>query len=240
MIDIHCHILHELDDGAEDLNESIEMARIAYENGIRHVFATPHFTSAQYQHREIIIDRVSLLQTALAEANIPIQLHAGHEVRIESVPFVMEHCSQHNFCTLGSPNNDTSKTYVLIEQRWQDYEVETPALFKWLLTQQIQPIIAHPERHYFFRKQPELLEDLIRLGAWTQVSADSLVGNNSDDVRNFCRWLLEHDHVHTIATDAHNIRRKPNLSEGFQVIEEWSDKKRVQTIQERIKTIIEH
>jgi protein-tyrosine phosphatase len=153
MIDIHCHILYGIDDGAQDLQESIEMARLASKDGIRHLFATPHF--------------------------------------------------------------------------------------KWFIQRGTRPIIPHPERHYFFRKQPELLTRLIDEGCWTQVSVDSLLGKNSDDAMDFAHRLIDDDLVHILATDAHNLHRKPNLSDGFRMVTERSGSQKAKEIHSRAQQILE-
>ena len=107
---------------------------------------------------------------------------------------------------------------MLLEQRWTEYDVETPEIVAWLLARGITPIIPHPERHIFFRNQPELLTQLVEAGAWTQVSVDSLLGNNNQDALEFANRLIDANQVHTLATDAHNINRKPSLAIGYDYI----------------------
>ncbi|MDF2725093.1 MAG: hypothetical protein K0Q59_4768 [Paenibacillus sp.] len=233
MIDIHCHILSGIDDGAKSVEESVEMARLAYEDGIRHIIATPHFTSTLLTYRDIVAVKMKQLQSLLNEQKIGITLHPGHEVRLESASFIERHIEERSFFYLGAPEN-----FILFEQRWSDYDPAVVDLVQLFVGKGIIPIIPHPERHDYFRKQPELLTQLVEAGAWTQVSVDSMLGKNNEAARDFAFQLFDQDIVHTIATDAHNTNRKPNLSEGYRLIAERYGQTRVQQISERIQRII--
>lgn len=233
MIDIHCHILPGIDDGAQDMKESIEMARIAYDDGIRHIIATPHFSADHYTHRRRVRDKVNELQNQLHLHNIGITVHAGHEVRLENPAFIEEHTRNESYFYLGAASK-----FILLEQVWEGYCEETPKIVESFMKRGIRPIIPHPERHFFFRDRPQLLIDLIRQGCFTQVSVDSLLGKNSNDALTFSHWLIEQDYLHVIATDAHNVRRKPNLSEGFRIVAEIAGDQRTDEIRLRLQQII--
>lgn len=232
MIDIHCHILWGLDDGAEDLAEAVEMARIAYADGVRCIVATPHFTNDWLNVRDDVEPKVKELQRTLDEAGIPVTVRAGNEVRLESEAFVIGHAEREQFGYL-----DAEKKFVLLEQRWAGYEPASPRLVEWFKARGTTPIIAHPERHAFFRDDPSLLAALLELGAWTQVSVDSLLGKNGDEAKTFAVKLLHDDRLHTLATDAHNVRRKPNLAEGFRWIAEHAGAAKADAIAARMARI---
>ncbi|MBB6633028.1 tyrosine-protein phosphatase [Cohnella thailandensis] len=234
MIDIHCHILPGVDDGSRDLEESAAMARIAYEDGIRDIIVTPHFnevylTMADRVHREL-----EQLQKELDRQGIGIRLHPGNEVRVESKDFFDGHHRSGAFSRLG-----WGGTHVLVEQRWKGYDPDTPEIVERLLDAGITPILAHPERHYFFRENSEDLLRLIELGMWTQVSADSIVGNFGPEAQSFGRKLIQAGHAHTIATDAHNVERKPNLSAGLVVFEEIAGKQARLELEARMRSIVD-
>ncbi|NOU96224.1 hypothetical protein GC093_23820 [Paenibacillus sp. LMG 31456] len=233
MIDIHCHILHGIDDGPQDIKESVEMAQIAYNDGIRHIIATPHFSANHYSHRGLVRDKVNELQNQLHIHNIGITIHTGNEVRLESPAFIEEHSRDENFFYLGAASQ-----FILLEQVWEGYCEETPKIVKSFMKRGITPIIPHPERHFFFRDNPQLLIDLINQGCLTQVTVDSLLGKNSEETMTFSHWLIEQNYVHVIATDAHNVRRKPNLSEGFRIVTEIAGNQRTDDIHRRLEQII--
>jgi protein-tyrosine phosphatase len=233
MIDIHCHILSGLDDGAQDIRESVAMARIAYQDGIRHIIATPHFNASYFNHRELVLNKVRQLQRELDRLRIRITVSPGNEVRLESADFIYEHAKKDHFCYLGP-----SDKYILLEQRWTEYSKETLTIVRWFLGRGTTPIIPHPERHTFFRSDPQLLVNLIDAGAWTQVSVDSLLGRNSEDAKAFAEWLVNNGHAHTLATDAHNIRRKPNLSAGIAIVRKLAGEQAAKRILERMDGIV--
>ena len=99
-------------------------------------------------------------------------------------------------------------------------------------------IIPHPERHFFFRENPELLDELIALGAWTQISVDSLIGKNGAEAENFALQLLSRGSIHTLATDAHNTKRRPNLSLGYAIVEQRAGISAADAIRSRMLTIV--
>lgn len=233
MIDIHCHILHGIDDGADSMAESVAMARVAYEDGIRDIIATPHFSSSYHNGRSIVRRKVNELQRTLDREGIAVMIHPGNEVRLESKSSFIREAENGEFCYL-----DEAERFILLEQRWAEYEPETPDVVAWLLARGTTPIVPHPERHYFLRDEPALVEALIAAGAWMQVSADSLIGKNGPEAQRFADWLVDRDYAHTLATDAHNVNRKPNLSAGFRYVRERAGEARAEQIIRRMNAIL--
>ncbi|WP_248929727.1 tyrosine-protein phosphatase [Paenibacillus hamazuiensis] len=233
MIDIHCHILHGIDDGAQDLNEALAMARIAYDDGVRHIVATPHYKTGYISHKALVDERIRELQAALDEAAVGITIRRGNELCLESADFFHEHYRLQNFHYLAG-----GSSFLLIEQPWKGYCPDSLDIVEYLVRQGVTPIIPHPERHGFFRDNPVLLTALLEAGAWTQVTVDSLLGKNNEDAKTFAFRLLDRGEVHTIATDAHNVGRKPNLSEGFRIIEAHQGKAAADAILGRMKQVI--
>ncbi|GIP34761.1 tyrosine-protein phosphatase [Paenibacillus sp. J2TS4] len=233
MIDIHCHILDGVDDGASDLRESIAMAKVAHEDGVRHIVATPHFNTVYHVPKSITYHKVRQLQDALQEAGIPLTVSCGHEVTLKDAEQFYKQTENNEYFHLNE-----EKTFLLLEQPWAGYMPDSLEVIDYLIANGVTPIIPHPERHVFFREEPKLLTGLIERGAWTQVSADSLAGRNNEDARRLALWLLENDLVHTLGSDAHNIRRKPNLGEGYQIIVEHAGEARQHEIIQRMALII--
>ncbi len=233
MIDIHCHILPGVDDGARDIDESIAMARRSVENGVTHIIATPHFNSSYLVDRPLVIERVRDVQAALDRENIPLTILPGNEVRIESIAFVKENAEQRRFCYLGN-----AEKFILLEQKWSGYNEGSIDLLEWFKERGVTIIVPHPERHFFFRDNPDQLLKLLDAGAWTQVSVDSLLGKNSPEAQTFAEWLLENDRVHTLATDAHNTNRKPNLAAGVAIVKQFAGERRAEEILRRMGRIL--
>ncbi|GIP41060.1 tyrosine protein phosphatase [Paenibacillus sp. J31TS4] len=233
MIDIHCHILPGIDDGAGDLEEALAMARISYEDGVRHIIATPHYNSVYAPDAAFVRASVEQLQQALDEAAIGITLHAGQEVQLAGAAELTQIIENQSVQLLGPTGS-----FVLLEEPWSGYHPDSEKAVRYLTGLGITPIIPHPERHAFFRDEPELLTNLISLGAWTQVSADSLAGNYNKEAQAFAEWLVDQDLAFTLATDAHNIKRKPNLSAGYRIVAERVGEERTEAIRERMRRIV--
>ncbi|WP_199622310.1 tyrosine-protein phosphatase [Paenibacillus alkalitolerans] len=233
MIDIHCHILPGVDDGAIDMAMAVGMARLAHEDGIRTIVATPHFNSVFLVESGTVRAKVSELQAELDRLNIPLAILPGNELRLERPQFIYEALKEKRFCYLAD-----NPGYVLMEQSWEGYNEETPDVVERLRAQGTTVILPHPERHIFFRQQPELLEELLGIGVWTQVSVDSLIGNNGAEAEAFALSLVDQGQAHTLATDAHNLRRKPNLSLGYKLVEERAGADAAKQIRDRMELIV--
>lgn len=232
MIDIHCHILSGMDDGASDLQESVAMAKQAYKDGIRHIIATPHFCRSFMVKPNIQKSKIKELKQVLKKEGIPITITPGNEVRLESADYIYEHEAAGNFLYL-----DREKRFILLEQRWSAYQPQTEEVCRWFLARGTTPIIPHPERHAFFRNQPELLYRLMELGVWTQVTVDSLLGKNGVEAAEFSRHMLRNQQVHVLATDAHNTKRKPNLSKGIRFVRKFVGENGANAILQRLELI---
>lgn len=210
MIDIHCHILPAVDDGAASIEESLAMARLAVEDGILSVLATPHTLNGISRNTvSHILSDISQLQDALAADGIPLKIYPGSEVHL-----VKDMCLKirnGEICTL----NNNGK-YVLIELPYQSVPDGIKQEIFDLKLNGITPIIAHPERNAVIQNNPHMLHELIHMGALSQVTAMSIVGDFGPETRASARGLLECRLTHLIASDAHSPgSRPPRLSRAL-------------------------
>lgn len=207
MIDIHCHILHNIDDGPEDIQESIKMAKIAYLDGITEIVATPHIKDALIPS-EIIKDRIDKLQKLLLIENVPVKIISGADVSSSISPSYLQ-----NYTINGSK-------YILFEFPHTHLPVNAKGLIFNANLKGLHPIITHPERNPSVIKNPDLIAELADSNAYIQITAGSLSGDFGSEVKQCAINLLKMGIVHFIATDAHSISwRKPILSEGLKVAE---------------------
>lgn len=213
MIDIHCHILPGLDDGAETMNDSIAMAKLAVRNGIHQVVATPHHKTSKYDNsKATVVERVKELNLTLQKLQIPLEVLLGQEVRVYGD--LIEDYINDQIVTVNLHN------YVLIEFPSNHVPSYTERLFYNMQMNGLTPIIAHPERNSQIVEQPDKLFHLIEKGALSQVTASSLTGDFGKKIQKFSFQLIEANLTHFIATDAHNITTRPfNLAEAYDVIE---------------------
>jgi protein-tyrosine phosphatase len=203
MIDLHCHILPGLDDGAGSLEVAVEMARLAAEEGIEIIVATPHlFRGGASRDFDLIREKREELQATLASQGVPVEIKSGAEVHISHnlVDEVRQHKSQ--LVLNGS-------SYMFVEFPTDHIYRGVRELFFELMNEGVTPIIAHPERNSVFEQSPELLFDLVSQGALVQANAGSFTGKYGRRASETALRLLEWHLVHFIASDGHNADSLP-------------------------------
>jgi protein-tyrosine phosphatase len=212
MIDLHCHILWGVDDGAQTLDEALALARHAVEDGIVACVLTPHVHPGRYENtRRQLEPQVEAFRLALAEANIPLKVKLGGEVRLsmESLELLLDG----DVPFLGEVDG---YRIMLLEFPHQSIPVGSLQFVDKLLQMKIRPLIAHPERNKSIMAEPDRLLPYLDRGCGLQLTAGSLVGRFGEVSREIARRMLENAWVEVIATDTHNLRhRPPQLKEGF-------------------------
>jgi len=215
MIDLHCHLLPGLDDGAQSLEEALEMVKIAQRDGIRTIVATPHLFRSYFPHQDlgIIEEKRRELAQALSKENIPVEILAGAEVHI-SHNLIEEIKRNRNHLVLNQ------SSYMFVEFPADHVFSGTKKLFFELLSEGIIPIITHPERNSVFIRSPLLLYELIEMGSLAQANSGSFNGLYGRKIEESVFRLLEWNLIHFISSDGHNSRsRGPKLSEAVQQAE---------------------
>ncbi|SEM93610.1 tyrosine-protein phosphatase [Lihuaxuella thermophila] len=212
MIDLHCHILPGLDDGAQTMVEALEMARIAVADGITDIVATPHTHDGIYKNlSKEVLKAVDEFQSVLDRKGIPLRVHPGAEVHIH-VEF-LRNIFSFNVLTVNQCR------YVLLELPVQTIPRFTEKLIYELLENGLVPMIAHPERNAVIRENFDLLADWIREGAIAQLTAGSLMGWMGERTKAVAEYMVKHRLVQVIASDAHNtVRRRPELKTAYELI----------------------
>jgi protein-tyrosine phosphatase len=211
-IDIHCHLLPGLDDGARSWDEAVEMARIAQAEGTSVIFATPH-QLGPYRHieGEQIRQRTTQLQQLLCQRGISIQVFPGAEVRPDEL--LLREMLRGNVVTLAD-----QRCHILLEL---PRATATPDCFVETLLQLQRGgtvgVLASPERHPELQKRPEQIRSLVTQGCLMQVTAGSLLGDFGPTARRTCEWMLCQHLAHFLATDSRGSRaRRPLLRRAFQ------------------------
>jgi protein-tyrosine phosphatase len=235
MLDLHCHILPEVDDGAASVDEALAMARFCVRDGITHIVATPHCHRHCRLLRSDILPHVARLNGALAAANISLLVLPGSEVQVTDTTTYRCEFEHGLYCHLGD-----NPTFTLLEFSWkpEKYPPDAAELIAWLRERGTTPIIAHPERHVFFTDDPGRLHELVEAGAWLQVTVDSLLGNHGLAPRLSGDLLLRAYSDAVLATDAHNLRRCSGLSAGYTWVGERFGPERVEQLRERANRVL--
>ncbi|MDX8151053.1 CpsB/CapC family capsule biosynthesis tyrosine phosphatase [Patulibacter brassicae] len=219
MIDLHCHILPGIDDGPEELVESLEMARRHVAAGVDTVIATPHVSWDHRNTAEGIAEATARLQRALDVEQIPLRVLAGAEVALTRA-VELPHEELQALTLGGGP-------WLLLEAPIALDAPGTDALVEVVRDHGVEVLLAHPERCASFHSDPELLARLVDAGCTAQVTAGALVGSFGRTVQALARRFVEQGHVHVVASDAHDPeRRAPGLLEplvagGYGELAQW-------------------
>jgi protein-tyrosine phosphatase len=213
MIDIHSHILPCVDDGAQNIEDALELLQLAQDDGVTTQFLTPHMRSTNYINEpDILYGRFREFSDLVASKNFKIKLHLSAEVRVG--PEVMPLVQRDDFPWLGSWEG---KKAFLLEMPHGQVPVGTINLIKWLIERDIMPVIAHPERNREFQQNIKLLQEFISTGCIVQITASSLSGKFGDKSESAAVYLLENNMVTFMATDSHNsFYRPPDLGLGYE------------------------
>jgi|SRR5690625_945198 len=212
MIDIHCHILPGIDDGAQTEADSIRMAKAAVEEGIHTIIATPHHKNGQFDNnRTSIIQYTEILNHLLVNEGIPLTVVPGQETRINGD--MIQDLQDGELL----PLNDTK--YVFVEFSSGHVPHFSKPLMYDIQVAGYTPIIVHPERNRELIENPAKLYEFVRNGALTQVTAGSVIGKFGKNIRKFTHQLIDHSLTHFIASDAHNTTSRAFwLNDAYQEV----------------------
>ncbi|QHE88552.1 tyrosine-protein phosphatase [Hydrogenophaga sp. BPS33] len=212
MIDLHCHILPGIDDGSKSLEQSLEMARIAVDDGIHTLACTPHIYPGMYMNDGPGIERArDALQAQLDEHGIALKLVVGADVHL--VPGLVEGLRSGRVPTLNRSR------YFLLEPSHTTPPPRLEASVLQLISAGYTPIVTHPERLSWVESHYPVFQRLIAQGAWMQVTAGALTGVFGSRARYWGERFIGEGHTHLLATDAHSTgRRLPRLTPALAVV----------------------
>ncbi|PCJ49799.1 MAG: capsular biosynthesis protein [Gammaproteobacteria bacterium] len=205
MFDLHCHFLPGIDDGAKDISESLDLACYAVKSGITHAILTPHIHQGRFHNDRLsIYESFKVFQQALLDNQIPLKVGFAAEVRIDHE--IIDWVEQGIIPFLGRKQE---QDVMLLELPHSHIPAGTENMVKWLLSKNIVPIIAHPERNKEIMKEPRKILPLYNLGCLFQLTAGAVAGNFGDVSRSTAEDLLKNGLVHILASDAHNLKHRP-------------------------------
>jgi protein-tyrosine phosphatase len=212
LIDIHSHILHNLDDGPRNMEQSLELALLAVQEGISTIVATPHHNNGSFINAaDTVIGAVSLFQDQLIKNHIPLTVYHGQEIR--AYPQIIDDYYANTLLTLGG------SSYMLIEFPSSKLPERIEETFHELSILNIIPIIAHPERNKEIADQPDKLLSLVENGALSQVTSHSINGKFGSSIQSLCMELCSRNLVHFIASDVHDAIHRPfQLQQAYETL----------------------
>jgi protein-tyrosine phosphatase len=199
MVDVHCHILPGLDDGARDMQESLAMAQAAIEEGVTHIVATPHSSSEYAFHYSRVRQLRDQLQRLVGN-RLALATGCDFHINLENLDALKVEAPR--FCI-------NQRNYLLVE--FSEFSIP-PTMNHTLHDMQLmglRPVITHPERNAILQGQPGRLAAWVQIGCFVQVTAGALTGAFGEQSRDDAmRWIGE-GLVHIVASDAHNMRWRP-------------------------------
>ena len=215
MVDLHCHILPGIDDGAQTIEDSLAMARDAIQDGITCVVATPH-ASTEY--------RFDYAKVRAAREELQSRLDG----RLAIATGCDFHLNPENLLALKNdpaPYCINQKDYLLVEFNEFSIPQSMDQTLHELHLMGLRPIITHPERNAILRAQPERLLGWVRLGCYVQVTAGSLVGVFGPGAQEDAWTWIDQGLVHFVSSDGHNTARRPvKLGFAYDAIAKERDK----------------
>ena len=214
MVDIHSHILAEIDDGSKDIEMAINMLKKAAKSGTTDIIATPHFMRGRFEvEYNEVLKKVEELKEISRENNIDINIYSGQEIYYNKN--MLEY---YNDNMIGTINNTK---YMLIELNMLEFDIdEVINTIYELQIRGITPIIAHPERYKPFIKKPSMINTFIKEGMLFQVNAGSITGAFGKDVKKTANKYLENNIYSFIGSDAHrDIGRDTDIKEALDILE---------------------
>lgn len=197
MIDLHCHILPELDDGSQSIRQSLEMARMALDCGVTTIVATPHCIDDRTQE---VMEALSELRLALREYELPLKLLPGME--IFGTADTARLLKEGKLLTLGSSN------YPLIEFAFESSGIEETQILQSVIDAGYRPLVAHPERYAYIQRDPELVNRWKKMGCLFQVNRGSLLGRFGSRAQEMSLALVDRGFATVVASDAHSHRMR--------------------------------
>ena len=207
MIDLHSHILPELDDGSQSLEESLAMARMAVQSGVTVMVATPHCMDDRAQQ---VYAAWRLLREALRDTEILLKLYLGMEI-FGTADTVRLLRAGRLFPLNGSQ-------YPLIEFSFRSTGEEETQILYQVLRAGYRPLVAHPERYGYVRENPELINLWTKMGCLLQINRGSLLGRFGPGAQRMAAELVERGFVTAVATDAHSPRVRTPWMKDIQTL----------------------
>jgi protein-tyrosine phosphatase len=203
VIDIHCHILPEVDDGPKSWDVAQEMCRIAAADGIDHIVATPHANERYHYDREYLTGLIAHLRQLVGDSP-RLSLGCDFHFSYENLQDVLARPAYYTV---------NGGAYLLVELSNYSIPTQINDCFTMLAEKGITPVITHPERNPILQQTPQHILQWVEQGCAIQLTASALTGSWGERAGRASKWLLEHDAVHLLASDAHDTKhRLPLLS----------------------------
>lgn len=202
MIDLHCHLLPDIDDGARSLEMSLAMARLATEDGITVTACTPHIMPGVYNNdADGIRGHIERLQASLDAAGIALRLVIGADIHVD--PGLVDGLRKGRLPTLNGSR------YFLLEPPHHVAPPRLEDLVFNLMTAGYVPVLTHPERLSWIEEHYDMIVRIARAGCLQQLTAASVTGRFGRRITYWCDRMFDEGLVSLLASDGHNTSSRP-------------------------------
>lgn len=216
MTDLHCHILPNVDDGADSMEIALNMAQMAWDSGVGTIVATPHCNLPGEVRKNYVSDnlvrRYVEFQRVLKQRSIPLRVVSGGEVYwSEEVPALLQK---------GLLPTIADSRYLLIEFAFNISAGEIDCALNELSKQGVIPVVAHPERYSAVQRSPEIIVPWFEKGYVIQLNKGTILGKMGRNSEHTADIILRHGLAHVVASDAHSASyRTPYMKEIYSYLE---------------------
>lgn len=213
-LDIHSHILYGVDDGSKSLEMSMEMIDMAYQEGIRVQYATPHFSLDKHAQasKERIERHFEILKAEVSKKYPDYQLYLGSELYYE--PGMLEALKNGEALTMAGSR------YVLVEFSFGGHYSDLLQGMKELVSARYKPILAHVERYSCLRGNTERMDELKNMGVLFQLNTENFEKSIFSDSYRYAMKIIKAGYIDFLATDAHNKdKRAPRMKKAMGIVE---------------------
>lgn len=205
--DIHSHILAGIDDGSPDIETSLQLVRGLHEMGVRKTIATPHIIADIYRNTpETIGKALAELQAAVKAEGINIEIGAAAEYMLDDY-FLRLLSEDEKLLTIH-------KNIILTEQSYASPSGNLNEIAFEIMKKGYRPIMAHPERYFYYHEDYQEYTHLKDMGFLLQVNVLSLTGHYGKQVAKAARFIFDHDLADLVGTDMHHVRHLSTLQKA--------------------------
>lgn len=214
IVDIHSHMLYGVDDGSKDIQESVNMLKMSYEDGIKDIILTPHYERHKNHYTyEQLMEHFEELKRKIASIYPEMNLYLGNEILYENG--IVDDLKQEKIQTMNKTR------YILVEYSPVVSYEEMYQSFRKLTQARYIPILAHVERYQCLQKRMDRIDEIREIGVYLQMNGQSILGGFFSGYSRWCHKLLKEEQISFIGSDAHNCTtRSPKLMKSI----EWMHK----------------
>jgi protein-tyrosine phosphatase len=230
VIDIHSHILPEVDDGPKSWETAVSMCRMAVADGIDHMVATPHSNDRYFYDREYLSGLLQNLQQRVGDRP-KLSLGCDFHLSLENMQAALVTPEKYRIA---------NSRYLLVEFSNFGIPVQIDEWLGQMVELGTRPIITHPERNPILQQTGERVLQWVELGCAVQITASAITGSWGAKPKDMAQWFLKQKAVHFLATDAHDTaRRPPVLSEARKVVaKQFGDALAATLVEENPKSVV--